>query len=503
MPRRTYENYLNAKRGRPGWESAEVAFEESGERMLVMRPSSRSDQRELVSTKRRMFFNRNDSLLPIDTEWKVSAGLDYEADFGEAIYTVPASTIADLTTGNVLDVSISGEAFGLRPANDLNWENDSGGIEAAQSIRANTVGLLLGGVDTNVIRWANAYGNGIHYDIVLGQDRLFKRIRVPNRNVLGNPRLTGNVFLALKHVVSISRGTTIHYFDDGQGQFLPWDMVSEITTSEPLEMRKNGVLLYRIRLPFLSVDNPAQAGRKFFGGSLLDQHEQQTELYTWYRLQMIGGEIILTSCFSRTLIQSINGGFYLDPSIDTDAVGDTSDAEDNSYSGTRPNTGKNYADVATYGGGAVRWVAAFDVSAMSDSDTPTSAYVQASFGGVNTALNIRAVGEIDYAFPTSGAECNADIAAFTASSVSWSGQSAFTQNQNSPDISTVIQDFLDVGGTVGNIGIWIVGATSPATVTYLIGYSGYEESLHIVYTVGGGGPSIPVVMNQLRQQGIS
>ena len=181
---------------------------------------------------------------------------------------------------------------------------------------------------------------------------------------------------------------------------------------------------------------------------------------------------------------------------------DSLDAEQNTY-GSDWNTGVNFANVAKYGGGDVRWAANFDISSIGSDHTIDDAYLWVAFGSVGTDLSIRVVEEADHTFPANYGASTTAVSNWSSNSVTWSptGGGGST-NEESPDITTLIEDCITAGGAVGEIGLWMEGVTSSVTVCYLYGYTNYYEYLIINHTEPAGGPSIAVVQHHRQQQGV-
>lgn len=94
----------------------------------------------------------------------------------------------------------------------------------------------------------------------------------------------------------------------------------------------------------------------------------------------------------------------------------------------------------------------------------------------------------------------------TTASVTWDASAIGTGFQSAPDIATIIQEIVDrVGWSSGNdLVIMAEGqSASPINISTYNSSSSVAAKLDIDYTAGGGGGiSIPVVVQHLKQQGI-
>ena len=160
--------------------------------------------------------------------------------------------------------------------------------------------------------------------------------------------------------------------------------------------------MFALRKPFIKSPTPqiGSTNRKVVGGTLRDHLGNIIERVSWMDVEERNGDLIVSNCFAWNIVRDLAGSFILDPQfdIDTEAVGDSSDAEQNTY-GSDWNTTKNYADVQTFAGGDVRWAANFDLTGIGTGDTIDTAYITVSFGTVNDDLSIRVVEDADHTFP--------------------------------------------------------------------------------------------------------
>ena len=490
-----------------GWENASANIALSGEKFSVMDKGDGSDSKVLVSRARRVYYrDTNGSLLPIDTSWRKTGNRPWTISNNR--YTIEIGggrpNNSTFNSPNLINYKLDNHTFSLTHGSGMTWEN---GVDSAPALSASdVVGTLRGGLDDNRIVWANAYGVGINYEIVSDTDQVWSRIIIPDVANLGVPRISGDVYLSIPHTATLSANIDIYYVND-LGQKVLWDKVKPFSTDGAIELRDTvtGNFLMALRRPFLRSETfqIGSGNRQVLGGTVRDQLGKVIERVSWYEVSTNGATININECFDYSIMSAIVGEFYLDPTIDTEAVGDTSDAEQNTY-GSAWNTGKNYADVAKYGGGNVRWAANFDISAISAGDTIDVAYMVISTGGKNTDISIRVVEEADHTFPASYAASTTAVSNWSANSVAWvpTGFSGPT-GINTPSIVTLVEDCINAGGAVGEIGLWMEGVTGSITVLYLIGYAGYQEAIHIEYTAGGGGSVIgQLVGGKLVNNGI-
>lgn len=503
MPNLPRERILSKIINKPGWDRAAIVDRLLTEKRVVTRRSPDSDEYEMVHSRRRLHWRNGAKLEPLDLEWQDGVGnRALEVNHGPLRFSVPNQAFGNFTNGDTVNIRLGANSFALTGGEDMLWRNDIGQTElalAAQSV----AGAKGTGNENNIVRWENAYGLGVNYDFILDPDLFYKIITFPSVTELGTSSLPGTKHLYYRQPIDVGPNTEIWYYDESLGEYAEWDKSTTISTPERIEFRNNlGDIIYVIRPPYIKTSTPQLGAdnRVIAAGQHYDALGNPTDLFSWYELSAVRANIFLSACFDYDILQGIVGSFELDDNIDLDGV-DANDGEQNTYASAW-NTTKNYADIRKFGGGDVRWGSYFDLTGIGSGDTIDSAYLTVSFGTTNGSLNIRIVDDNDRSAPASYANTTTDISNWSATSVAWSGQSAFTQDQNSPSIVSLIED-AQAHGDLGTVGIWMEGTNSSLTGAYLFGYAGYQEEIHIVYTAGGGGTSIPVIMAHLRQQGIA
>lgn len=487
------DDILERIRETPGWAAASHALEGNGEKAIVFtRPSD--GRKRLVSRSRRIMYRDDQGVLqPIDTSWQRNGNNPFSVGTNKYSFSVGDGGIPGLNFGatNFLRYTVGSKEISLNPTS-IQFRDDTGLTQQIGAGVPNLRGTVGAGPTANVISWADPYGVGVPYALIVDADQVWKRLSVSDVSLLGNPLLVGGeIHLDVPHLLSLGDGITI-WHSNGAGVETEWDRIGSLRTDGPLTFRDSvtGRFLAALRIPFIKTPTPQlPSTRMVLGGSLRDQFGSVTDEVSWYEVEALGrGQYMLHICFAWDVVSAISGPFILDPNVDTEAVGDTSDAEQNTYA-SAVNTGKNYADVRKFAGGDVRWLANFDISAISAGDTIDTAYMTISTGVAGVATTIRVVEEADHTFPASYAASVTAVSNWSSNSVSWTPTgSSGTAGENTPSIITLVEDCINAGGSVGEIGMWIEGTTSASnTVLYLIGYAGYQEEIHIEYTAGGGG----------------
>ncbi|MCB0014525.1 MAG: hypothetical protein KDE34_21570, partial [Anaerolineales bacterium] len=429
----------------------------------------------------------------IDTDWQPASGRDLlKIDVGDYTLRVGGQDALLFTNPRLLRYDLGGASLAVTPINGLYWDDGAGNTRMIGPATVSIGALLENRPD--ILRFPDAYGNGFHYDLVAEADRVFKRVRVPRRNRLGV--WSPGEFVVLGSRIELDPNSSLWYWEPVRRQWQQWDGASEVTTFHKIQIRNSeNQALYHFSKPFIQ-SNPTDRGigpfnREIAAGQQWDAQEQQVVTYSWYRLWADRGNIRLDACFNPDVMPATTP-FFLDPTLDLDLAAGLG-AEDNTYSGTRPNTGKNYADTAFYSGGKVRFISNWDISATLDgSESITSAVLSLYLGAAaaDWDSNIRLEDTPDSTFPTSGAECNTRFSNWHATTTNWDPGTT-TGRQDTADFGAVFESVISGGGTVGEIAIDIDPIGTAFAVTTIYNGDGYgptyEPDLTIEYEAGGGG----------------
>ena len=479
--------------GQAGWENGVERPSIGGEKVLTVAKNDGSGRRIAISRSRRVYYRDDQgNMQPIDPTWRKPTPTD-----PLQIWTNKYTMFAGEGDGAGMDFQgrrlfryhFRTTRFAITPGDGLYFRNRAGDsqlIAASQNVRGRRL------TNRRVVRWDDPWGLGINYDLVGDQDQVWKRMSVPGSNVFGTPTVSGpGIYLEVPHTFQLDDDTTIHYRNDS-GVWRTWDRTGSFRTEGPIVFRDatTGRFVTALRKAFVKSPTPqiGSNNRKIVGGYLRDRFGDITERISWYDVSLDGSTLRISACFNWDIIRNLTGPYILDPTIDTEAVGDSSDAEQNTY-GSDWNTGKNWADVQTFAGGDVRWAANFDLTGIGTGDTINTAYLTVSFGTVNDDLDIRVVEDADHTFPANYSASSTAVGNWASGSVTWTSISGSTQDQQSPSIVSLIESWRDAGGTPGEIGVWMEGTTNSAgnTVAYLIGYPGYQEEIYVEYTVAAAG----------------
>lgn len=500
------EQFLAAVKGRPGWENAEIDASTQEERSVTFRKDATSNSRVAIFSHRRMAHRGSDgTFTDIDTSWKTR---NNHLAISVGDYTVSVGDQSGITFGTTGLIKYTSKQFSLSitPLQHLMWENGLGETRVVRS-QASVPGALVEG-RSDIIRFANAYGTGINYELVSEADRVFKRIFVPRKQTLGRHEVGEH--LVLGNEIVVDANSKLRWFNENRGGWTDWDGVTEIVTFQPIRVTSlEGEYLYSFDVPFIQSSHETRGigprNREIAAGRQFDHQDELVAEYSWYKLWNDKGVIRLDSCFNPDIMPGQNISYYLDPTLDLD-VTDPLSAEDNSYSGTRPNTGKNYVDCANFAGGKVRLISNWDISATLDgSESITSAVLSIYVGGVGAGWdsNIRMEDTPDSTFPTSGTEANTRYSNWNATTVNWDTGS--TGRQDTSDFGALLESVISGGGSVGEIAIDVdpIGAAFETGTLYTYGYGPtFDLDLTIEYEAGGGGVVGPLVGGHLVKSGI-
>lgn len=355
----------------------------------------------------------------------------------------------------------------------LRWVNktdltDSQVFRTAQSVQ--------GEVNGRVIRYTDAFGDGIHFEITLRTDGFTKEVVIDARNKLEQPPTPQHKLVAL-----------FRYQGDGlkvlKRSREEWDEDSYFEASDGFRIEETTGKPSFIR-PTRILDS---------SDSITARGDEQQSIPVFWR--KFNGSLWQAKVLPTQFLMNATYPVRADTTTTFD-IQDTND-DGHDYEGLIFHLDRNIIIIGGDGGYIVNASFRFESIGIAQGTTIDSAYLKlstqaASLGeGSGLEVDITANDADDVSPSALRPSTNTP----TTASVAW-GSISLAQGVviTSPDIASVVQEVVDrAGWSSGNaINIWVNGQSTTRQYRRIVDYSmdgTNTAQLEITYTTGGGGPT--------------